>query len=73
MISKTLLAFLSSWIIENTQIFEKILEDPSSLNFQKRKCQIKTAMSKNCRVKAYYVKDNGIYYIDQLDPRKQYM
>ena len=26
--------------------------------------------SKNCRVKAYYVKNNGIYYIDQLDPEK---
>ena len=42
MISKTLLAFLSSWIIENTE-FEKNLRIQSFLNFQKRRCQIKLA------------------------------
>ena len=68
MISKTLLAFLSSWIIENTE-FEKKLEDPKFFKLSKKEMSDKACFSsKNCRVKAYYVKENGIYYIDQLDP-----
>ena len=27
--------------------------------------------SDNCRVKAYYVKDSGIYYINSLKPEKK--
>ena len=26
--------------------------------------------SENCRVKAYYVKDSGIFYIDKMQPEK---
>ena len=48
MISKKLLIFLSSWIIENTEFNS----------------------SENCRVKAYYVKDSGIFYIDKMQPEK---
>ena len=70
MISKTLLVFLSSWIIENTE-FSKKIDDPEFFKLSKKEMSNKACFSsKNCRVKAYYVKNNGIYYIDQLDPEK---
>ena len=68
MISKSLLIFLSSWIIENTE-FSKRIKDPEFFRLTKKEMSEKACFSsKNCRVKAYYVKNTGIYYIDKLDP-----
>ena len=70
MISKSLLVFLSSWIIENTE-FNKKINDPDFFKLTKREMSDKACFSSNnCRVKAYYVKNAGIYYIDQLEPEK---
>ncbi len=68
MISKTLLLFLSTWIIENTEFNEKI-ESPNLFKLSKKEMADKACFSSdNCKVKAYYVKDSGIFYIDQLEP-----
>ena len=68
MISETLLTFLSSWIIENTEFNDKI-EDPEFFKLNKIEMSEKACFSsKNCKVKAYYVKESGIFYIDQLNP-----
>ena len=68
MISKSLIAFLSSWIIENTE-FNKKISDPDLFKLTKKEMSDKACFSSsNCKVKAYYVKSAGIYYIDQLEP-----
>ena len=68
MISKKLLIFLSSWIIENTEFKEKI-EDPKFFRLTVKEMSDKACFSsENCRVKAYYVKNNGIFYIEEMQP-----
>ncbi len=68
MISKTLIVFLSSWIIQNTEFKEKI-SHPDFFRLSKREMSDKACFSSaNCRVKAYYVKNNGIYFMDDLNP-----
>ena len=63
MISKKLLIFLSSWIIENTEFKQKI-EDPIFFRLTEKEMSDKACFSsKNCRVQAYYVKDTGIFYM----------
>ena len=70
MISKKLLIFLSSWIIENTEFNQKI-EDPKFFKLTENEMSDKACFSsENCRVKAYYVKDSGIFYIDKMQPEK---
>ena len=68
MISKTLLFFLSTWIIENTE-FKKKIENPNLYKLSQKEMADKACFSSdNCKVKAYYVKDSGIFYIDELEP-----
>ena len=68
MISETLIAFLSSWIIENTEFKEKI-ENPFFFKLSEKQMSDKACFSsENCRVKAYYVKNDGIFYINTLEP-----
>ena len=70
MISKKLLIFLSTWIIENTEFNQKI-EDPRFFKLTENEMSDKACFSsENCRVKAYYVKDSGIFYIDKMQPEK---
>ncbi|MBC33791.1 MAG: hypothetical protein CMN01_04100 [Rickettsiales bacterium] len=70
MITKQLTAFLTAWIIENTE-FKKELDAPDFFVLTKDEMSNKACFStKNCRVKAYYVKDSGIYYIDKLNPEQ---
>ena len=55
MITEKLIAFLSAWIIENTE-FNKIIEAPDFFVLTKEEMSDKACFSdKNCRVKAYYV------------------
>lgn len=68
MISKALLLFLSSWIIENTEFKQKV-HNPDFFKLSKEEMSEKACFSSyNCKVKAYYVKNSGIYYIDDLNP-----
>ena len=68
MITETLTIFLISWILENTEFKDKI-DDPLFFKLTKNEMSDKACFSsKKCKVKAYYVKDSGIYYIDTLDP-----
>ena len=70
MISDKLIIFLSMWIIENTEFKSKI-DDPKFFQLSNKEMSDKACFSsENCRVKAYYVKENGIYYIDSLKPEK---
>ncbi len=70
MITEKLIAFLSAWIIENTE-FNKMIEAPDFFVLTKEEMSDKACFSdKNCRVKAYYVKNTGIFYIDKLMPIK---
>ncbi len=70
MISKTLLTFLSSWIIENTE-FDKKVKDPDFFMLTIKEMSDKACFSsENCKVKAYYVKESGIFYINKLEPEK---
>ena len=70
MITKTLLAFLSTWIIENTE-FEKKIVDPEIFFIKKSEMSEKACFSsKLCKVKAYYVKKSGIFLIDSLKPEE---
>ena len=68
MISEALLAFLSLWIVENTEFKVKI-EHPVFFKLSEKQMSDKACFSSaNCRVKAYYVKNDGIFYINTLDP-----
>ena len=66
MISKALLLYLSTWIVENTEFKVKI-EDPSFFKLSQQEMSKKACFSSdNCKVKAYYVKDKGIFYINKI-------
>ena len=68
MITETLLAALTSWIIGNTE-FTSELKPPKFFTLTSNQMSKKACFSdKNCRVKAYYVKNEGIYYINNLKP-----
>lgn len=68
MIAETLLATLTSWIVSNTE-FEKKLDFPNFYVLTKSQMSDKACFSsKNCKVKAYYVRNEGIFYIDTLKP-----
>ena len=68
MVSKAVLVFLSSWIIQNTE-FNKIIDDPIFFKVTKKEMSYKACFSsKICRVKAYYIKNEGIFLIDELKP-----
>ena len=68
MISKTLLTFLTTWIISNTE-FNQEVEPPVFFQLSKKEMSDKACYSsKNCRVKAYYIKNEGIFYRDNLVP-----
>ncbi len=68
MISETLLASLAVWIIGNTEFTTKI-EPPNFFTLSSDEMSEKACFSdKNCRVKAYYVRNEGIYYIKDLKP-----
>ncbi len=70
MISKTLLAILSAWIIENTE-FDKKIVHPEIFFINKSEMSEKACFSsKLCKVKAYYVKNRGIFLIDSLKPEE---
>lgn len=70
MISEKLLALLTFWIIENTEFNEKI-QPPNFYSITKDEMSEKACFSsKKCRVKAYYIKNKGIFFIDKLDPEK---
>ena len=72
MISKKPLIFLTMWIIENTE-FEKILEDPKFFKLSKKEMSDKACFSDDkCRVKAYYIKEGKIFYLNSMEPEKQY-
>ena len=71
MIAETLLATLTSWIIENTE-FNKKLDFPELHILSKSEMSRKACFSSSkCRVKAYYVKEEGIYFIDTLKPESE--
>lgn len=68
MISKTLFIFLTTWIIDNTE-FSKKLSSPNFFELTKSEMSDKACYSsKNCKVKAYYIKNQGIYFLDELKP-----
>ena len=68
MISEKLLAFLTSWIIENTE-FSKKIDNPNFYSLTKMEMSDKACYSSdNCKVKAYYIKNDGIYFINDLKP-----
>ena len=68
MISEKLIIFLTSWIIENTE-FDKKLDPPKFFSLTQNEMSDKACYSSNnCKVKAYYIKNDGIYFIDELVP-----
>ena len=68
MISKALLTFLTTWIISNTE-FNQVVEAPQFFKLSKKEMSDKACYSSaNCRVKAYYIKNEGIFYRDNLVP-----
>ncbi len=70
MISQKLLILLASWIIDNTE-FNSVIEPPNFFSISKDEMTDKACFSdKNCKVKAYYVKNEGIFYINTLKPLK---
>ena len=71
MISEKLISFLP--FSSNNTEFEKDYLLLNLLLFQKRKCLIKLFSSKNCKVKAYYVKEGKILYIDSMNQNLIYV
>ncbi|PDH55940.1 MAG: hypothetical protein CNE97_02530 [alpha proteobacterium MED-G10] len=70
MISEKLLVFLTSWIIENTE-FSKKIDAPQFFALSQTEMSQKACFSSdNCKVKAYYVKSDGIYFINDMEPEK---
>ena len=68
MVSKTIITLLTSWIINETEFNMKI-DPPNFFVLNKEEMSDKACFSsKKCRVKAYYVQSEGIYYIDSLKP-----
>ena len=71
MISEKLIIFLTSWIIENTE-FDKKLDPPKFFSLTQNEMSDKACYSSNnCKVKAYYIKNDGIYFIDELVPESK--
>ena len=67
--TESLLLFLTTWIIDNTE-FTKKIKNPEFFPVSQYEMSRKACFSsKNCRVKAYYVKGTGIFYINKLDPQ----
>lgn len=70
MISEKLLAFLTMWIIENTEFTKKIFA-PQFIKLTIQEMSDKACFSsENCKVKAYYIKEGKIFYINNLKPEK---
>ena len=70
MISNNLIILITSWILENTEFNEKIAP-PSFFNLSKKEMSDKACYSSNnCKVKAYYMKESGIFYINDLKPEE---
>lgn len=68
MISEKLITLLTAFILNNTE-FEKELSPPEFITLSKEKMSAKACFSsKNCKVKAYYVKEGKIFYIDSMKP-----
>ena len=68
MISEKLLTLLTAFILNNTE-FEKELPPPDFITLSKEKMSDKACFSsKNCKVKAYYVIEGKIFYIDSMKP-----
>ncbi len=68
MITKAIITFLTAWIISNTE-FSKEIDPPLFFKLSKKEMSDKACYSsENCRVKAYYVKKEGIFYRDNLLP-----
>ena len=61
MISKTLISFITSWIIENTEFAEKVAPPEFFILSESEMSEKACFSSDNCRVKAYYVKNEGIF------------
>ncbi len=71
MITEKLLVFLTAWIIENTE-FDKKIDSPEFVRLTSQQMSDKACFSSsNCKVKAYYVKEGTIFYIDSLKPEKE--
>ena len=71
MISEKLIIFLTSWILENTE-FDKKLDPPKFFSLTQNEMSDKACYSSNnCKVKAYYIKNDGIYFIDELVPESK--
>ena len=68
MISEKLITLLTAFILNNTE-FEEKLSPPEFITLSKEKMSDKACFSsKNCKVKAYYVKEGKIFYIDSMRP-----
>ena len=62
MIKEKLVLFLTSWIIDNTE-FNKKINPPEFFRLTKDQMSEKACYSsENCKVKAYYVKESGIFF-----------
>ena len=71
MISQKILTFLTIWIIENTEFSNKI-SAPQFVKLNNQEMSEKACFSsENCKVKAYYIKEGKIFYIDYLEPEKK--
>mgnify|MGYP001393041252 CR=1 FL=1 len=71
MISEKLLIFLTMWIIENTE-FEKKLNPPEFIKLSKKEMSDKACFSDDkCKVKAYYIKEGKIFYLNSMEPEKK--
>ena len=68
MISKALVSFITTWILSNTEFSEKV-SPPEFFSLSQNEMSDKACYSSdNCKVKAYYVKNEGIFFRDNLDP-----
>jgi len=68
MISEKLITLLTAFILNNTE-FEKEITSPEFITLSKEEMSDKACFSsKNCKVKAYYVKEGKIFYIDSMSP-----
>ena len=71
MISEKLITFLTMWIIDNTE-FSKKISAPQFVKLNNQEMSKKACFSsQNCKVKAYYIKEGQIFYIDKLEPEKK--
>ena len=70
MISKTLITFITTWIIGNTEFVKKVSPPEFFQLTEKQMADKACYSSENCRVKAYYVKNEGIFFRDNLNPQE---